>query len=368
MHFRKSHHRHFHPRDPSLRPRYSARSSTVLRSPRTPAAHRTTSPLAYTAGRTPLRAAQTGLSCSAHLLVHVLLPVPRRCERRHPNTAPPVLPSSTHRHRRHPPVLPAHEGAVAEVRPATALGREFLPLSAGVGRGGLRCPEQNGGGLRTGEPSHRRARSGVAYPAPTRAELHRVDGSRISVARDAGRADRQRHPLRHAHGRRRRRQLARGARVLGLRSAAWPDRSCGDQCHRQALDRHHVVRRRVRQRPSTPVCRSRVACRLATGPARSGVTMESSASPTTHADDRLDHCLNHDRRAARRKAQPRPVAQIDDHTPMTIRTAASTASHLYQNEACHVASRAGSCTAGVQRANGRARADTLHRRVADPER
>ena len=49
---------------------------------------------------------------------------------------------------------------------------------------------------------------------------------------------------------------------------------------------------------------------------------------------------------------------------MTIRTAASTASHLHQNEACHAASRAGSCTAGDQRANGRARADTALTAIA----
>ena len=135
-----------------------------------------------------------------------------------------------------------------------------------------------------------------------------------------------------------------------------------DLDRRKRSNRHHAVRPRIHQRPSTPACRSHAACRWATGPTRSAAKMGSSASPTAHADDRLDHSSNHGRRAARRKAQPRPVAQIDDHPPMTIRPTASTACHLYQNEACHATSRAGSCTAGDQRANGRARADTHPRR------
>jgi len=121
---------------------------------------------------------------------------------RHPPCAAGAR-SSTHRHRWNSPVVPAHEGAVAAVRTATTFGGEVLPLSPGAGRGGLRCAEQDGGGLRTGKPPYWRARSGVAHPAPTRPELHRTHGSRISVARDAGCAGRQRHPLRHAHGRHR---------------------------------------------------------------------------------------------------------------------------------------------------------------------
>ena len=65
-------------RDPSLRPRYSSRPSSVLRSPRTPAAPRSLSPSAYTSRPAATTAAQTGLSCSVLLLVRVLLPLPRR--------------------------------------------------------------------------------------------------------------------------------------------------------------------------------------------------------------------------------------------------------------------------------------------------
>ena len=65
-------------RDPSLPPRSSTRRSAVLRSPRTPAAHHSISPSAYTSGGTLTRAAQTGLSCSVPLRAHVLRPIPRR--------------------------------------------------------------------------------------------------------------------------------------------------------------------------------------------------------------------------------------------------------------------------------------------------
>ncbi|MEY4544997.1 MAG: hypothetical protein RL685_1192 [Pseudomonadota bacterium] len=75
-----------HRRDPSLPPRSSSRRSfarlpprsSVLRSPRTPAARHTTSPSAYTCHLALTGAVQTGLSCSALLLVHVLRPIPRR--------------------------------------------------------------------------------------------------------------------------------------------------------------------------------------------------------------------------------------------------------------------------------------------------
>ena len=67
-----------HRRDPSLRPRCSSRTSPLLRSPRTPAAHDSLSPSAYTSRAALTRAAQTGLSCSAHLLARVLRPLPRR--------------------------------------------------------------------------------------------------------------------------------------------------------------------------------------------------------------------------------------------------------------------------------------------------
>jgi hypothetical protein len=52
-------------RSPSLRRRSPAPPSPVLWPPRTPAAHRATSPSAYTPGPCPTPAAQTGLSCSA---------------------------------------------------------------------------------------------------------------------------------------------------------------------------------------------------------------------------------------------------------------------------------------------------------------
>ena len=69
---------HDHRRDPSLPSRCSSRGSALLRSPRTPAAPRSTSPSAYTSHVAPTRAVQTGLSCSVPLRVHVLRPVPRR--------------------------------------------------------------------------------------------------------------------------------------------------------------------------------------------------------------------------------------------------------------------------------------------------
>jgi hypothetical protein len=65
-------------RDPSLPARCSSRGSALLRSPRTPAAPRSISPVAYTSRAAPTRAAQTGLSCSARLRVRVLRSVPRR--------------------------------------------------------------------------------------------------------------------------------------------------------------------------------------------------------------------------------------------------------------------------------------------------
>src|SRR5260221_5832198 len=65
-------------RDPSLRSRCSSRASSLLRSPRTPAAPRSLSPLAYTSRAAPTRAAQTGLSCSVPLRARVLRPLPRR--------------------------------------------------------------------------------------------------------------------------------------------------------------------------------------------------------------------------------------------------------------------------------------------------
>jgi hypothetical protein len=67
-----------HRRDPSLRPRYSSWASSLLRSPRTPAAHDALSPSAYTCRSAATTAAQTGLSCSVHLPVRVLRPLPRR--------------------------------------------------------------------------------------------------------------------------------------------------------------------------------------------------------------------------------------------------------------------------------------------------
>ena len=65
-------------RDPSLPARCSSRGSSLLRSPRTPAAPRSISPVAYTSRAAPTRAAQTGLSCSVRLRVRVLRPLPRR--------------------------------------------------------------------------------------------------------------------------------------------------------------------------------------------------------------------------------------------------------------------------------------------------
>ena len=56
--------------------------SPVLRPPRTPAAHDSISPSAYTSRAAPTRAAQTGLSCSAPLRARVLRPLPRRDLRR----------------------------------------------------------------------------------------------------------------------------------------------------------------------------------------------------------------------------------------------------------------------------------------------
>ena len=65
-------------RDPSLRPRSSSRVSSLLRSPRTPAAPHSLSPVAYTSGVALTRAGQTGLSCFVRLRVRVLRSVPRR--------------------------------------------------------------------------------------------------------------------------------------------------------------------------------------------------------------------------------------------------------------------------------------------------
>ncbi len=67
-----------HRRGPSLPPRCSSRRSAVLRPPRTPAAHASLSPSAYTSAPAPTRAAQTGLSCSVRLRARVLRPLPRR--------------------------------------------------------------------------------------------------------------------------------------------------------------------------------------------------------------------------------------------------------------------------------------------------
>ncbi len=65
-------------RGPSLPSRCSSRRSAVLRPPRTPAAHGSLSPSAYTRRLAPTRAAQTGLSCSVQLPARVLRPLPRR--------------------------------------------------------------------------------------------------------------------------------------------------------------------------------------------------------------------------------------------------------------------------------------------------
>ena len=81
--------------------------SSVLRSPRTPAARRPLSPSAYTSHLAVTAAAQTGLSCPALLLVRVLRPVPRRDPRCASDLAPWMLPS------------PWHE----------RLGSRFVPLS-----------------------------------------------------------------------------------------------------------------------------------------------------------------------------------------------------------------------------------------------
>jgi hypothetical protein len=70
--------RHDHRRDPSLRPRCSSRPSSVLLSPRTPAAQRPISPSVYTGHLAATTAAQTGLSSSAPILARVLLALPRR--------------------------------------------------------------------------------------------------------------------------------------------------------------------------------------------------------------------------------------------------------------------------------------------------
>jgi len=67
-----------HRRDPSLLPRCSSRGSSLLRSPRTPAAHVSLSPSAYTRRLALTRAAQTGLSRSIPLRARVLRPLPRR--------------------------------------------------------------------------------------------------------------------------------------------------------------------------------------------------------------------------------------------------------------------------------------------------
>jgi hypothetical protein len=72
-------------RGPSLLPRYSSRRSSVLRPPRTPAAHDSISPSAYTSRVAVTPAAQTGLSCSVPLRARVLRPLPRRD---HPHVLP----------------------------------------------------------------------------------------------------------------------------------------------------------------------------------------------------------------------------------------------------------------------------------------
>src|SRR6266511_665498 len=65
-------------RGPSLPWCYSPPRSAVLRPPRTPAAHDSTSPSAYTRRSALTRAAQTGLSCSVRLRARVLRPIPHR--------------------------------------------------------------------------------------------------------------------------------------------------------------------------------------------------------------------------------------------------------------------------------------------------
>ena len=69
-------------RDPSLPARCSSRGSSLLRSPRTPAAPRSLSSMTYTSRAALTRAAQTGLSCSVPLPVRVLRPLPRRAPAR----------------------------------------------------------------------------------------------------------------------------------------------------------------------------------------------------------------------------------------------------------------------------------------------
>src|SRR5712691_4173866 len=90
--------RHCPRRDPSLHPRCSSRASSLLRSPRTPAAPHSLSPLAYTSRAAVTTAAQTGLSCSVPLRAHVLRPLPRRDRPRLRlrTGAPSVLPSPRH--------------------------------------------------------------------------------------------------------------------------------------------------------------------------------------------------------------------------------------------------------------------------------
>ena len=93
-----------HPRGFFLPPRCSARRSfarlappsSVQGAPRTSAAQRPISPLAYATRLAPARAAQTGLPNSALLLSHVPRPLPRRDRRRASEQAPPMLPSPGH--------------------------------------------------------------------------------------------------------------------------------------------------------------------------------------------------------------------------------------------------------------------------------
>ena len=92
---------HDHRRNPSFQPRYAPQPSSprlapgrpVLRSPRTPAAHGSTSPLAYTSAPAPTRAAQTGLSRSEHVPARVLRPIPRRSHPSASDLAAVMLPS-----------------------------------------------------------------------------------------------------------------------------------------------------------------------------------------------------------------------------------------------------------------------------------
>src|SRR5688500_10071882 len=74
--------RHDHRKGPSLPSRCSSRRSAVLRPPRTPAAHDSLSPSAYTSRLAPTRATQTRRSCSVRLPARVLRPLPRRDLRR----------------------------------------------------------------------------------------------------------------------------------------------------------------------------------------------------------------------------------------------------------------------------------------------